>query len=184
MADRKRAMRSKALANRAGLATAQRDAGLVASILHHVQMPPGSVVACAWPLPGEPDLRPLLAILHERGCVVALPETPPRGQALLFRRWAPGCVMLAGRFGTFHPDTGEVAPGIVLVPLLAFDAAGYRLGYGGGYYDRTLAGLPGRLAVGFGYAAQQVDRVPVGPHDMALDMVVTERGVARPERSG
>jgi 5-formyltetrahydrofolate cyclo-ligase len=135
------------------------------------------VIAGFWPLPGEIDLRPLLHALHALGRVVVLPVTPPRGRPLTFRVWAPGAPMAQGRFGTMHPDGPEAAPGLLLVPLLAFDRAGRRLGYGGGYYDRTLAALPGAVAVGCGFAALELDAVPAGPYDARLDMVATERGV-------
>ena len=142
-------------------------------------LPPGPAISGVWPLPGELDLRPLLALLHARGQVVLLPQTTPRGQPLVFRRWHPGATMLAGRFGTVHPDSEAATPGLLLVPLLAFDDRLMRLGYGGGYYDRTLAGLPGCEAIGFAYARQQVAAVPTGAFDVPLDAIVTEAGVLR-----
>jgi 5-formyltetrahydrofolate cyclo-ligase len=91
--------------------------------------------------------------------------------------------MVAGDFGALIPEEGPwIEPQVVIVPLLAFDARGYRLGYGGGFYDRTLAGLRARhavLAVGFAFAAQEVDEVPIDLYDQPLDAVVTERGVIR-----
>ena len=91
--------------------------------------------------------------------------------------------MVAGEFGAEIPEEGPwVEPDVLIVPLLAFDARGYRLGYGGGFYDRTLAGLRARhgvLAVGFAFAAQEVDVVPVDGFDQRLDAVVTEQGVRR-----
>jgi 5-formyltetrahydrofolate cyclo-ligase len=152
---------------------------VAAHVLRDCPPPAGAVVSGVWPLPGEIDLRPLLKELHARGHTVVLPVTPPRGQPLTFRRWRPGDVLVAERFGTMAP-TGETAvPDFLLVPLLAFDRRGYRLGYGGGYYDRTLAALPRRFALGFGFAAQEVDAVPVGPTDIRLDAVATERGMIR-----
>jgi 5-formyltetrahydrofolate cyclo-ligase len=132
-----------------------------------------------WPLGDEIDLRPLLVALHEQGYAVVLPVTPKRGNPLTFRRWRPGDVMETERFGTMRPIGEELTPDFLLIPLLAFDAAGRRLGYGGGFFDRTLAGLPGRFRLGCAYAAQQVDEVPAGPYDMTLDAVATERGVMR-----
>ncbi len=146
-------------------------------------IPEGPVVSGVWPLPGELDLRSLLSALHERGQVVVLPETTPRGQSLVFRHWHPDATMLAGRFGTRHPDGEAVTPGLLLVPLLAFDARLMRLGYGGGYYDRTLAALPGCRAIGFAYARQQVGAVPTGVFDVPLDAIVTEAGVLRQDRA-
>ena len=125
----------------------------------------------------EIDIRPLLTALAGLGYAVVLPETPPRGQPLLFRRWQPGSVMVPERFGTLRPDGDVATPDVVLVPLLAFDLAGRRLGYGGGYYDRTLASLPNARTLGCAYAMQQVETVPAGPHDVCLQAVATERGV-------
>ena len=146
-----------------------------------ISLSPGSTVAGVWPLPGEIDLRPLLEALHLRGLRVALPETTPRGNPLIFRQWEPRCAMVAERFGTFRPDGPELRPDLFLVPLLAFDRLGGRLGYGGGYYDRTLPLYPGRPAWGFAYAAQEVDKLPLEPHDHRLDAVVTENGVIIPD---
>ena len=165
----------------ARLARAGADPGVGMRLAGHVLAGcapgPGVVVAGFWPLPGEVDIRPLLLALLGRGHAVVLPETPPRGRPLVFRRWRPGVAMVAERFGTMRP-VGEVAvPGLLLVPLLAFDAGCRRLGYGGGYYDRTIAGLPGVRTIGCGFARSQVDAVPVLPHDAALDAVATECGV-------
>ena len=172
----KRAARDAARLVR-GAGDAAADIAVCGRLLSLV--PPDAVVSGVWPLPGELDLRPLLAALHGRGQVVLLPETTPRGQALVFRRWHPGATMLPGRFGTCHPDGEALAPGLLLVPLLAFDDRLMRLGYGGGYYDRTLAGLAGCTAVGFAYARQQVGAVPSGAFDVPLDAIVTEAGVLR-----
>jgi 5-formyltetrahydrofolate cyclo-ligase len=145
------------------------------------QMPPpdGAVVSGFWPLDGEIDIRPLLMALYGRGHSIVLPETPPLGNPLIFRLWRPGVEMLPERFGTLRPNGERCDPDVLFVPLLAFDRAGRRLGYGGGYYDRTLARLPGRLAIGCAYAAQELDVVPAADHDARLHAVATERGVLR-----
>ena len=106
-----------------------------------------------------------------------LPVTGGRGAALAFRTWQPGAALVRERFGTMRPMGEERRPDFLLVPLLAFDRGGRRLGYGAGYYDRTLAGLPGAFKLGCAYAAQEVARVPAGPHDVRLDAVATEEGV-------
>ncbi len=152
---------------------------MAAVALNELTLANGAVIAGVWPLPGELDLRPLMQALHVRGHRILLPETTPRGQALIFRHWTPGCAMVTERFGTQRPDGPVGVPDLLFVPLLAFDRHGHRLGYGGGYYDRTLASLPGRLALGFGFSALEVDSVPTGPHDQPLDAIVTEKGVIR-----
>ena len=150
---------------------------LAALVLRNLTPAPGSVVAGVWPLAGEMDLRPLLYRLEGLGYLIALPETPPLGQPLTFRTWSPGCRMVRERFGTFRPTGEPVVPGTIFVPLLAFDRDGGRLGYGGGYYDRTLAALPNAVAIGFGHAAQEIERVPVTVHDRKLRIIVTEREI-------
>ena len=172
----KRAAREQALAARAGC-----DPALGARLAEHVlaELPPpaGAVVAGFWPLDGEIDIRPLLEALHARGHAVVLPQTPKRGEKLVFRQWHPGMEMVRERFGTLRP-TGEVlTPRVLFVPLLAFDRAGRRLGYGGGFYDRTLAALPGACAIGCAFAAQEMAEVPAGPGDFLLDAIATEQGV-------
>ncbi len=180
------------MTDKAGLRAAMRDrrraacpgwgVRLAGHVLSACPPRPGTVVAGFWPMGDEIDIRPLLLALLGRGHDVLLPETPPRGHALRFRRWRPGVPMIAERFGTARPDGPIATPDLLLVPLLAFDARFNRLGYGGGYYDRTVAALPGVRTIGCGYALQQVDAVPVLPHDAPLDAVATECGVlVRPE---
>ncbi|WP_421994278.1 5-formyltetrahydrofolate cyclo-ligase [Roseococcus sp.] len=141
----------------------------------------GALIGGFWPMGEEIDTRPLLEALHARGHRIALPVTTPRGQPLVFRPWTPGTAMAAGVFGTQHPAEGEpVLPEWLIVPLLAFDRRGARLGYGGGYYDRTLAQLPHATAIGVAYAAQEISEVPTGPHDVPLHAIATEYGVIRP----
>ena len=174
----KAALRERALRLRMGF---DPDAGtrLAAVVLRDLPPARGHVVAGVWPIPGEMDLRPLLHALAERGHRIVLPETPPRGEPLSFRIWYPGCPMVRESSGTFRSTGERATPDMLFVPLLAFDRTGARLGYGGGYYDRTLAGLPDALAVGFGYAAQEVSRVPVAAHDCRLPFVATEQEVIR-----
>lgn len=113
--------------------------------------------------------------------LVGMPVIMGAGQPLKFRSWTPECKMIAGEFGAQIPETGDwITPEIIIVPLVAFDLAGGRLGYGGGFYDRTLELLRGAkptLAIGFAYADQEAAELPLEPTDQPLDMIVTERGV-------
>ncbi len=177
----KHTLRQRMLANRRPPDEAA-PAALARIALQNLTFP--ATVAGVWPLPGELDLRPLLHALHIAGHKIVLPYTPPRGERLVFHVWEPGMAMLPGRFGTFWPDGPVAEPDMLFVPLLAFDRAGRRLGYGGGYYDRTLAALGGRQAVGFGYAAQEVEAVPVEPHDRTMGAIVTERAFILPAPAG
>jgi 5-formyltetrahydrofolate cyclo-ligase len=136
------------------------------------------------PIRSEIDPTPLMEVLHSSGHRLCVPVIQGRGLALKFREWGPGTEMIEGEFGAFVPATGDwLEPHLLIAPLVAFDAAGGRLGYGGGFYDRSLQGLRARqrtLAVGFAYSAQQVEAVPRDPTDQPLDAIVTEQGMVRP----
>jgi 5-formyltetrahydrofolate cyclo-ligase len=175
--DAKRAVRLRMLAAREAWDPVAAGTALSAHVLREMPPPAGAVVSGFWPMGQEIDIRPLMLMLHQRGHAVVLPETPKRGNPLIFRLWYPGCAMIQERFGTSRPDSAVCTPDFLLVPLLAFDRRGYRVGYGAGYYDRTLAGLPGRYRLGVAFAAQELDAVPAGPYDERLDAVATERGV-------
>lgn len=176
--ERKRALRAEYPARLGDPVLGARLAGHVLELV----LPAGAVVSGFWPMGREIDVRPLLLALAGRGHAIALPRTPARGLPLSFHRWRPGDLLEPGRMGILQPPptNEELAPDVLLVPLVAFDAGMRRLGHGAGYYDRTLAALRARkpvLAIGIAFAAQQVDRVPVGPHDGLLDAVATEQGV-------
>lgn len=182
ISDDKRALRAQAIAarrlahQREGAAAAARVAELA---MRSVPFPPGAIVAGYWPIGEELDVRPLLAALAARGHVTALPVVTARRAKLTFRRWRQGDSLAPSVHGILAPqaDASAVDPEVLIVPLVAFDASGYRLGYGGGYYDRTLAGLRAAkkiLAVGVGFAVQEFPRLPRGPDDQRLDWIVTE----------
>ena len=176
--DAKAAARKLARAKRAALANGEAPARLAEAIMAHFTPPPGAIIAGYWPMGEEMDPRPLMLALASRGHALALPVTPPRGQPLTFCAWAPGAALRAGPMGTSEPAEGTaLRPDILLVPLLAFDRAGRRLGYGGGYYDRTLATLPGAKAIGIAYAGQEMPEVPAGRQDFRLPLIATEAGV-------
>ncbi|MGV8997109.1 MAG: 5-formyltetrahydrofolate cyclo-ligase [Parvibaculaceae bacterium] len=130
----------------------------------------------------EADPSVLIDILSGHGCKIVLPRVAGPDQPLDFRKWERGDILVPGPFGILEPksDAPLVMPDIVIVPLLAFDASGHRLGYGGGYYDRSLALLRARnhaiLAIGLAFAAQEVTHLAHEPNDQALDWIVTERG--------
>ena len=186
----------RALAVRAGAArrAAKRAAGGEAAeavcgyFLHTLETGfatgPGGIIAGYWPLPDELDLRPLLAALDGLGRSCSLPVTAGVDGLLTFRRWRTGDELVPGAYGISEPGPGAslVTPALVITPLLAVDRVGYRLGYGAGYYDRTLALLrrAGPVeAVGVGFAAQLVDHVPHDGADQRLDWVITEHGAIR-----
>jgi 5-formyltetrahydrofolate cyclo-ligase len=178
LAAAKAAAREAAIGRRAGRDPAIGDR-LAAHLLRAGIIRAGVPVAGFWPIQDEIDIRPLLHALHELGHPLALPVTGRRGEALIFRAWQPGAPLLPGRFGTSHPDGAILTPEVFLIPLLAFDRAGNRLGYGGGFYDRTLALSPRALRIGCAFAAQELDSVPAGPYDQTLHAVVTEAGLRR-----
>ncbi len=182
------AKREARLRGMAARAEGQPLAGLrlAGHLLAALTLPPRATVAGYWPLKDEIDPRPLMLALAGRGHGLALPVAGRRGTTLAFRSFRFGDALQPGPLGTAHPyaAAGEASPTVLLVPLVAFDAAGGRIGHGAGYYDRTLSELRETgpvLAIGIGYAAQRQPRVPTGPYDAALDLVATEAGVIIPE---
>ena len=152
---------------------------LINSFLDRCPLPSRAVVAGYWPVNDEIDARPLLHTLHDRGHPIAMPVVLNRQQPMRFRTWYPGMLMQPGRFGIpTPPDTfPELRPEIVLVPLLAFDRQGYRLGRGSGFYDHTLELLRATgkvIAIGIAFSGQEVPSVPRDAFDQRLDWVVTE----------
>ncbi len=155
-------------------------------IRHHLQKGFPQLAAMrvgfCWPMKNEPDLLPLLAAWQAAGSTsfaALLPVVVDAKAALAFRAWTPDTPMADDRYGIPTPTTGDfLVPQALLIPLVAFDAAGFRLGYGGGFFDRTLTSLnPRPLAIGVGFELCRVDTIRPEPHDQRLDAIVTEAGV-------
>ena len=181
--ERKRALRAAMQIRRQGLDEDERRAA-AARLLDTYQLERPAelpaIVSGFWPIKDEIDIRPLMAHLHGEGCRLALPVVQGRGQRLSFRAWQPGAPLESGVFGTLQPSAGSetLEPDVLLVPLLACDAEGWRLGYGGGFYDRTLEDLRRRrkvTAIGVGFDLQLVPDVPHGADDQRLDWLLTDR---------
>lgn len=171
---------------RGGAAAAQAlREHLLPLVLAEIASHSGAAAALYWPTGDEMDVRPLLESLVERDVPCALPRMLGRDKPLGFFAFRPGDPLVPGRHGIFEPGLAapELRPGLLLMPLLAFDGRGHRLGYGAGYYDRTLMDLRSwmspPLAIGVAYAAQEVDQVPTDDHDQPLDGVATELGLRR-----
>ncbi len=136
-----------------------------------------SVIAGYWAIGSEIDVGPLLNMLVDDGWQVGLPVVVGNSRPLIFRKWSPGEELVEGPLKTVQPGDqhSEVIPKIIITPLLAFDLHGYRLGQGGGFYDRTLAML-NVLSIGVAFAAQRVELIPRDQFDQRLDYIVTEQG--------
>lgn len=179
-------LRAAALARRAEMGAAARArasdeaAVRVLAAVPALKAPAGRCVSLFAAFRDEIDTLPLARALWARGAALALPVILGRDRPLMFRAWTEGAALRpagAFRIPTPGPDCPEVVPDVVLLPLAAFDRRGFRIGYGAGFYDRTLAGLRSRgavTAVGFAFACQEVDRVPAEPHDEPVDVMVTQ----------
>jgi 5-formyltetrahydrofolate cyclo-ligase len=181
--DDKRSLRRSMLAWRGGLGEEERReaaAGLLGMWRLERPVRTPAIVSGFWPMAEELDIRPLMTELFVQGCQLALPVVVGKKQPLVFRAWRPDDPLEAGVFGTLHPSPGcdIVEPDALIVPLLACDEEGWRLGYGGGFYDRTLEGLRAKktiTAVGVGFDAQLIPHVPHGPDDQRLDWLLTDK---------
>lgn len=180
--NRKHALRTEALARRHALTPSERAAHSI-DACHHlcelVSAHPNKSVALYWPIRDEIDSKPALVRLVEEGVPILLPAVLGEHLPLQFRLWEPGTPLYEAGFGTLAPpDTApRPDPEIVVIPLAGFDASGTRLGYGKGFYDRTLAQFKQPpLIVGFAFSAQEIEHIPAAPHDVPMQWVVTERG--------
>jgi 5-formyltetrahydrofolate cyclo-ligase len=182
--DLKAELRRAALARRDALPAADRMAAAqaIAELGLPIALGSGVVVSGFSPLKSEISPLPLLRRLADAGAPLALPVVVGRGQPLIMRAWSFGAPLTSGVWGIREPpaDAPEVFPDILLVPLLAFDRTGHRIGYGAGYYDMTIARLRAMkpvMAIGIALAAQEIAAVPATPRDARLDLVLTEHEV-------
>lgn len=181
-ADKKALIRRAALERRAGVDVATREAFAERIALEGVALARRALVrtvAVFWPVGSEPDTLMLLAALDYHDFVTALPCTGPMGQPLTFRRWRDGEPLVEGpmRIPEPSPRLQQVEPELIFAPAAAFDRRGFRAGYGGGFYDITLAGLRARRpvpAIGLAFACQEVEQIPEEDHDQPLDLILTE----------
>lgn len=179
----KAALRRRAHAARGALSDGERAEAAMAVARHfhdQIALEPPAVVAGYWRIRDELDCGPILRHLQARRQMVVLPVVMGPEAPLEWRVWQPDAVLVDGGFGTSAPpdDAPRAEPDVILLPLVGFDAKGTRLGYGGGYYDRTVAGLARKpRLIGLAFAAQELDDIPRGVHDVPLDAVITEAGV-------
>lgn len=158
---------------------AARSTAVAGHLAHVLPITDGAVLAFCWPVRNEPDLRDFVTGLRSAGLRTVLPVVVRPGVPLAFREWWPEQPLQADRFGIPAPTDGDfLTPDILLLPVNAFDRNNYRLGYGGGFFDRTLAALSSRKpqAIGVGFDFQRVDSIQPGIHDRPLDLMVTESG--------
>ena len=187
-ADEKQVLRRTATKIRKGLFEhqAQADIALVAHVDALLDQFGRGIYAAYLPIRSELSPLPLIARLADLSIQTAMPITPAPGNPLDFRLWATGDKLDDGPYDTKQPSSNAPVcqPDVILAPMLAFDSACWRLGYGGGFYDRSIGGLRQAghkvVAIGIAFAGQQVEQVPTGPYDMALDAVLTPAGLLMP----
>ncbi len=182
IADRKTSARKHAFAARKAAQSQTANIAACGYLTEFINaLPACTIVAGYMPIQTEIDPRATMNALHDGGVRICLPVIQGHGQPLLFREWTPGCGMIEGDFGALIPRGGEyLIPDVSIVPLVGFDQSGARLGYGGGFYDRTLALLRDAadfVSVGFAFAGQELDAVPTDKFDQRLHAIVTEDGV-------
>lgn len=184
----KRSLREQALLRRQSLTEEERlraSFRVAKRLLEESLIPEGSIVAGYWPVRGELDIIPAMKELMKWGHRVCLPQIVEKGQPLMFREWREEMPMIEGALGIAVPDPAVAdirVPDVLLVPLVGFDAGGHRLGYGGGYYDRTIAQLRRAnvvQSIGIGFEIQKCEALPTGAHDRKMDVILTENGVYR-----
>lgn len=191
----RRARRTALIGARLALPAAQHQqasAAIIRNLAAYVARPGGVIgssrrsLGFYWPVRGEVDLRPFVESQIAEGCMAALPVLPQSGGPLLFRTWRPGAPTALDAYAIPYPVEGEtIDPDLLLVPLVGFDDAGYRLGYGGGHYDRTIAAMQAKPeAIGIGFELGRLATIWPQPYDIAMDAIITESGVRRRGRQG
>jgi 5-formyltetrahydrofolate cyclo-ligase len=173
--------RARLIAERIGMPAserAERSIRLAAALDGHLPDLAGVTISLYWPLRGEPDLRDWLAKISARGAVCALPLVVEKNAPLAFREWRPGDPLVKGFWNIPVPRDGkEVRPDVLLAPFVGFDRGRFRLGYGGGYFDRTLATFPQKpRVIGVGFARFRIETIYPLPHDIAMSEIMTEEG--------
>jgi 5-formyltetrahydrofolate cyclo-ligase len=150
---------------------------ITAGILHRLDTNPSALLGFYWPFKGEYDPRPIVRRLHAEGVSLALPVVMQKAAPLVFRAWSPGARLVPGIWNIPVPADGEtVLPDTLLVPLIGYDQQAFRLGYGGGFYDRTLAAMPHRpVTLGVGFALAALPSIHPQPHDIPMDVIITEQ---------
>jgi 5-formyltetrahydrofolate cyclo-ligase len=189
IASSKQEIRARALDRRAALidTVPELSRWLAERFLASIPLRSGAVVSAYFAIGDEADPTPLLNLLREKGHEIVLPRVTGRGRPLDFHIWDMSAALVPGGFGLSEPSVEwrKIDPDILIVPLLAFDALGYRIGYGAGFYDRTLAKLRASrdvMAVGFAFAEQEFADLPHDDNDERLDWIVTQHGARRFER--
>ena len=177
----RRAHRRRLIAERLAMSEADYErfcAAVTQAVLARVPVSALGLVGGYWPIRREYDCRPLLAAVIEAGGAVALPVVVGAGQPLDFRGWTPDAAMDPGPWDTLHPLGPPLRPDTLLIPLVGFDSEGHRLGYGGGFYDRTLASMtPRPMTIGVGFEQSRLATIGPQSHDLAMDYVFTEAGM-------
>lgn len=156
----------------------------IAKTLHQqIHQAGGTVVSAYWPIRGEPELRPLLKLLAREGIRTALPVVVEKNRPMVFREWRSGDRLKRGIWKIPVPAEGAVVqPDVIIAPVVGFDRAGYRLGYGGGYFDRTLATFESApLVLGIGYAFASLDTIHPQPFDIRMSRIITDEGIVATE---
>jgi 5,10-methenyltetrahydrofolate synthetase len=182
----RKAERARLIAQRLAIPRDVRNAlgeRIAAHLERTIGDPAGLSVSAYWPFRGEPDLRELLQRVNARGGRAALPVVVARGEPLIFRVWAKGDRLERGVWNIPIPAAGAevIVPDVVIAPVVGFDPACYRLGYGGGFFDRTLAAMAVRPRVfGVGHAQARIATIHPLAHDIAMDAVITEQGIVGP----